>query len=173
MAITKAKKEQVLQDLVQKFGEAKSVFFTEYRGLSVSDMAEVRSDLKQKGVECKVAKKTLIQKAASEVASVELSKDILPGPIGVIFSYEDEIAGPKAIKDLSKKFEALSLTGGIMENAVVDKATAEAYAAIPSKDELYAKLVGSMKAPISGMHGVLHGVMRQFVGTLQAIADKK
>ncbi len=173
MAITKAKKEQVLQDLVQKFQEAKSVFFTEYKGLSVAQMADVRSQMREKGVECKVAKKTLIRRAAKQVKDLDLDSDLLPGPIGLVFSYEDEIAGPKVVKDLSKKFEALSLTGGIMEDELIDKQTAEQYAAIPSKEELYAKLVGSMKSPISGFHGVLHGVMRQFVGTLQAIADKK
>ncbi len=173
MAITKAKKEQVLQDLVQKFQEAKSVFFTEYKGLSVAQMADVRSQMREKGVECKVAKKTLIRRAAKQVKDLDLDSDLLPGPIRLVFSYEYEIAGPKVVKDLSKKFEALSLTGGIMEDELIDKQTAEQYAAIPSKEELYAKLVGSMKSPISGFHGVLHGVMRQFVGTLQAIADKK
>jgi large subunit ribosomal protein L10 len=173
MAISKAKKEQVLQDLVQKFKEAKSVFFTEYKGLSVAQMADVRSKMKENGVECKVAKKTLIKKAAKEAINLDVSDDMLPGPIGVVFSYEDEVAGPKVVKDLSKDFDALSLTGGILNNEAFGKETAEIYASIPSKDELYAKLVGSIKAPVSGFHGVLHGVMRQFVGTLKAYADTK
>jgi len=173
MAISKSKKNDILQELQQSFKEAKSVMFSKYSGISVSDFSKVRTALREQNVECRVAKKTLIKLAAKELGVEQLPEGSLEGPIAVIFSYEDELSGAKLIDKMSKDYSQLELTGGIMEGAAFGPAEAKAYAAIPSKEELYAKLLGSMQAPISGFHGVLHGTMRQFVGTLQAIADKE
>ncbi|MBT6142962.1 50S ribosomal protein L10 [bacterium] len=172
MAISKSKKDEILQGLIESFKNAKSVMFSKYSGISVSDFSKVRSALREQNAECKVAKKTLIKLAAQEIGVKEIPKESLEGPITVIFSYDDELSGAKVIDKLSKGLEQLELTGGILEGEVFGQEKAKAYAAIPSKEELYAKLVGSMQSPISGFHGVLHGTMRQFVGTLQAIADK-
>jgi large subunit ribosomal protein L10 len=173
MAISKSKKNDILQELQQSFKEAKSVMFSKYSGISVSGLSKVRTALREQNVECRVAKKTLIKLAAKELGVEQLPEGSLEGPIAVIFSYEDELSGAKLIDKMSKDYSQLELTGGIMEGAAFGPAEAKAYAAIPSKEELYAKLLGSMRAPISGFHGVLHGTMRQFVGTLQAIADKE
>ena len=173
MAISKSKKNDILQELQQSFKEAKSVMFSKYSGISVSGFSKVRTALREQNVECRVAKKTLIKLAAKELGVEQLPEGSLEGPIAVIFSYEDELSGAKLIDKMSKDYSQLELTGGIMEGAAFGPAEAKAYAAIPSKEELYAKLLGSMRAPISGFHGVLHGTMRQFVGTLQAIADKE
>ena len=173
MAVSKNKKQQQLEALIDKFQNAKSIFFSEYSGISVKDFGKVRDTLRESNVECKVAKKTLIKLAAEQMGIKEIPAEALNGPIAVILSNEDEIAGAKLISNLKKEHEALELTGGIFDGEAFGQEKAKAYAAIPSKDELLAKLVGSMKAPISGFHGVSYGVMRQFVGTLQAIADKE
>ena len=172
MAISKSKKNEILHELTQSFKDAKSVMFSKYSGISVSDFSKVRSTLRESNVECRVAKKTLIKLAAKELGVEELPAESLEGPIVVVFSYEDELSGAKLIDKMSKDFKHLELTGGILEGEAFGPAEAKAYASIPSKEELYAKLLGSMRAPISGFHGVLHGTMRQFVGTMQAIADK-
>ena len=173
MAISKSKKQEILQELQTSFKDAKSVMFSKYSGISVSDFSKVRTALREQNVECRVAKKTLIKLAAKELGVEELPAESLDGPIAVIFSYDDELSGAKLIDKMSKDYAQLELTGGILEGEAFGPETAKAYAAIPSKEELYAKLLGSMRAPISGFHGVLHGTMRQFVGTLQAIADEK
>ena len=172
MAISKSKKNDILQELQQSFKEARSVMFSKYSGISVSGFSKVRTALREQNVECRVAKKTLIKLAAKELGVDELPAGSLEGPIAVIFSYDDELSGAKLIDKMSKDFEQLELTGGILDGQAFGPAEAKAYASIPSKEELYAKLLGSMQAPISGFHGVLHGTMRQFVGTMQAIADK-
>lgn len=172
MAISKDKKQQILSDLKSKFGDAKSVFFTSYTGLSVKDVSNVRRALRAEQAEMVVAKKTLIQLAAKDNGIEEIPAEAMEGPIAVVFSYDEELAGPQKIYSLAKEHEALGLTGGIMEGEAFGAEMAKKYATIPSKTELLAKLVGSMQAPISGFHGVLHGTMRQFVGTVQAIADK-
>jgi len=173
MAVSKEKKQQQLDSLVEKFQSAKSVFFSEYTGISVKNFGKVRDTLRENDVECKVAKKTLIKLAAKEMGIEEIPGEALQGPIAVILSYSDEIAGAKLISKLTKEHESLALTGGIFDGEAFGADKAKAYASIPSKEELLAKLVGSMQAPIAGFHGVTHGVMRQFVGTLQAVADKQ
>ncbi|MBT5346409.1 50S ribosomal protein L10 [bacterium] len=173
MAVSKNRKQQQLEALIEKFQNAKSIFFSEYTGISVKGFSKVRDTLRESNVECKVAKKTLIKLAAEQIGIKEIPTEALEGPIAVILSNEDEIVGAKLISNLKKEHETLELTGGIFDGEAFGQEKAKAYAAIPAKEELLAKLVGSMKAPITGFHGVTHGVMRQFVGTLQAIVDKE
>ncbi len=172
MAISKDRKKEILASLEQKFGDAKSVFFTQYSGLSVQDVTKVRNALREEGAELVVAKKTLIKLAADKNGVSEIPDDVMEGPIAAVFSYDEGLSGPQQIHSLAKDHEQLSLTGGIMEGKAFGREKAVLYANTPTRSELYASLVGSLNAPISGFHGVLHGTMRQFVGTLQAIADK-
>jgi large subunit ribosomal protein L10 len=172
MAISKDRKKEILTALTQKFGDAKSVFFTHYSGLSVQDVSDIRNALREEGAEMVVAKKTLIKIAADENGVKEIPSEAMEGPIAVVFSYEEGLSGPQKIHSLAKDHEQLALTGGIMDGKAFGREKAVLYANTPTRSELYASLVGSLNAPISGFHGVLHGTMRQFVGTLQAIADK-
>ena len=172
MATSKGKKQEVLSTLIQKFGDAKSVFFTNYSGLTVKEVSSIRRALREEGAELIVAKKTLLKLAAAENGIDNIPDTAMDGAIAAVLSYKEELAGPQKIHRLTKDFEALGLTGGIMEGSAFGKETAVLYATTPSRNELLAKLLGSMNAPISGFHGVLHGTMRGFVGTLQAIVDK-
>lgn len=172
MAISKDRKKVILSSLEQKFEDAKSVFFTNYTGLSVQDVTKVRNALRAESAELVVAKKTLIKLAADKSGVSEIPTEAMEGPIAVVFSYDESLAGPQTIHSLAKEHEKLALTGGIMDGNAFGREKAVLYANTPSKSELYASLVGSLNAPISGFHGVLHGTMRQFVGTLQAVADK-
>jgi len=172
MAITRQQKEIILADLVEKFKTSKSVMFSRNTGLSVADTQDLRTLLRESGVSLHVAKKTLIKMAAKEAGYAEIPAEALEGSIAVAFSFEDEIAAAGIIYKVSKTNENITLTGGILDGDVFGPEKALQLASIPSREELLAKLVGSMKAPISGFHGVLHGVMRQFVGTLQAVVDQ-
>lgn len=171
MAITKEKKKEILQDLVEKFSRSKTVVFSDYRGLDVSSISELRNQLRAGGAECKVAKKTLMRLAAKETDIGELSKDIMEGPVSATFSYEDELAGLQILFKFSKGNENLKLLGGIIDGKVVGKDEIMQLAQLPSKEELYAKLLGSMNAPISGFVGVLSNVLGGFVRVLNAYKD--
>jgi large subunit ribosomal protein L10 len=172
MAISRSQKEELLQELIDKFKQSQSVVFAEYRGLTVKDVARVRSELRAQGVEYKVAKKTLIRLAAKEAGFGDIPTEYMEGPVSAVFSMNDAVTGPKVIFNLGKELEGLKLLGGVMGSQILSPKEANQLAQLPSRTELLAKLVGSMNAPISGFHGVLHGTMRKFVGTLQAIADK-
>jgi large subunit ribosomal protein L10 len=172
MAISRTQKEELMQELIDKFKRAQSVVFAEYRGLTVKDIGKVRSELRAQGVEYKVAKKTLLRLAAKEAGLGDIPTEYMEGPISAVFSFDDVVTGPKIIHTLGKELEGLKLMGGVMGNQILSPKEANQLAQLPSRTELLAKLVGSMKAPISGFHGVLHGTIRQFVGTLQAVVDK-
>ncbi len=171
MAITREKKKEILQDLIDKFTKSKTVVFSDYRGLDVSSISDLRNQLRAGGSECKVAKKTLMRLAAKETDIGELGDDIMEGPVSATFSYEDELAGLQILFKFSKGNENLKLLGGIIDGKVVGKDEIIQLAKLPSKEELYAKLIGSMNAPVSGAVGVLSNILSGFVRVLNAYKD--
>lgn len=173
MTITRKMKEETLAELIAKFKDAKSVIFSENKGLTVKEIQELRRNLREKKADLKVAKKTLIKLAAKEAGYTDIPDEIMPGSVGAVFSYDDVVAGAKEIYNYAKKHEALALLGGLLDGKVLNLADAETLATIPSKEELLSKLVYVLKSPISGFHGVLHGTLSGFVRALDAIAKKQ
>ncbi len=173
MAVTKAKKEEVLKNLEDKFSKAKSVYFADYRGLTVKNLSDLRRKLRENNVDYVVAKKTLMKISVKNVNLPEIPDYVMEGPVGAAFAYDDEISAVKTLSEFKKQAESLQILGGLVEGKYVSKEEAAQLAALPSREELLAKLVGSMKSPISGFHGVLSGVLRNFVGVVDAYREKK
>lgn len=171
MAITKEQKNEILSDLVEKFSKSKSVVFTDYRGLDVASVSDLRGKLREKGAEAKVAKKTLIKLAAKENKIDEIGDDILAGPVAATFSYEDELSGLKVLFKFSKENENLKLLGGVIDGKVVGEEEIKALAKLPGKEELLAKLIGSMNAPVSGMVGIMNNLVGGLVRVINAYKD--
>ena len=167
MAVTRQKKEEVLADLQEKFKGAKSVVFTTCSGLSVKDFSKVRNALREKNVKCKVAKKTLINIAAKDNGYQDIPSELMEGSVAALFS-EDEVSGAKVIADLAKKYEALKLLGGLMDGQILTLEQVSALSKMPSREELLSKLLGSLKAPMSGFANSLAGVTRKLVYVLEA-----
>jgi large subunit ribosomal protein L10 len=165
MAITRQKKEEILAELVKKFQDSKSVAFGQYAGMSVSDLAEMRGQMREVGVEFKVAKKTLMRLAAKEIG-LELPDEILEGTIGVAFSYDDVVSGPKALKTTSKTHEVVKLMGGIMDGKVLSFEEIQELASLASREELLAKFVGMISAPLQNFYGGISSPMSSFARTL-------
>ncbi|MBU0668457.1 50S ribosomal protein L10 [Patescibacteria group bacterium] len=173
MAVTKEKKADILIDLDEKFGRATAVYFTDYRGLTVKDIGELRKRLRSQGVDYRVAKKTLMRISLKNSNLPDAPSEVLQGPVGAAFGYDDVIAAVKILHTFSKEKDALKILGGLVEGKFISQAEAMELAQLPSREEILAKLVGSMKAPISGFHGVLSGILRSFVYALKAIEEKK
>jgi len=171
MAITKEQKTEILQELVDKFGRSKSVVFSDYRGLDVASVSDLRTKLREKDAETKVAKKTLIKLAAKESNIGELGDDVLAGPVSATFSYEDEMAGLKVLFNFSKQNENLKLLGGVINGEVVSAEEIIQLAKLPGREELLAKLIGSMNAPVSGFVGILGNLLGGFVRVLNAYKE--
>ncbi len=173
MPLTKAQKEDLVSQLVEKMKEAKSVIFADFKGLSVLDMGELRKDMREKGVQFKVAKRTLLKLAAKEAGFGEIPDESLEGSVGAAFSMEDEISAAKTVHLFSKKNENLQLRGGIFEGKVITVAEAKALALLPGREELLGKFVYLVKYPVQGFHGVLNNTLAGFVRVLNAVKEKQ
>jgi len=173
MPKTKEQKEQIIQDLVDKLAKHKSLVFTDYKGISVSDAADIRKQCKDQGAEYIVAKKTLIQLALDQAGIKDIDVKSMEGNMALVIGFEDEVAPAKIAAEFAKDHETFQLLGGIMENQYIDLAKVEALSKVPSKAELLAKLVGSINAPVSGFVNVLAGNLRNLVGVLNAIKETK
>lgn len=172
MAVSRAKKEEILAELKTKFSGATSVVFVKNKGLTVDEILGIRSELRKAGDAFKISKKTLIRLALKELELPEVDDAILTGPIGVAFGH-DEISAAKLLDKVAKSNDKLELMGGILEGKVLSRDDVVALAKMPSKEELLAKLVGTLKSPISGLHGVLHANLRGIVQVLDQIQKQK
>lgn len=173
MPVTKAQKKEILQDLEDKFGRAKAVYFAAYSGLDVKGMKEMRVKMRASDIDYKVAKKTLMRLAMKKHGHEDVPREIMEGPVGAAFSYDDAILPAKIIHTFGKDHEMVKLLGGLVDGKFISKAEALELAILPSRQELLAKLVGSMNAPVAGFYGVLHGLLRGFVYALGQIEGQK
>ena len=170
MAKSRLQKEEQLAKLNDRFGSKKAVF-VDYQGLSVSEMENLRNVLEENGVEFSVIKNTLA-KIALKNSGIEVEDELLKKPVAVAFA-DDEVTPSKEIKNFSKLHEKLEILGGVIEKQFVPVATINALAMLPSRDELYAKVVGSIAAPISGMVNVLAGNIRGLINVLSQYQESK
>lgn len=171
MAVSRKKKEEILAELVELFKDAKSVSFGQCAGMSVKEISIMRNEMREHGVKFKVAKRTLFKLAAKE-NGIELPDDIMEGPVGAAFSFEDMVSGPRLIKSTSKKVKVVKLMGGIMDGKVITISQTQELADLPTRDELLAKFVGMMQGPLRGFHGVLNSGLGSFARTLTAYAEQ-
>jgi large subunit ribosomal protein L10 len=173
MPVTKQQKKDILADLEKSFEGAKSVVFSQYQGTKVKDMRELRKKLRAENVMFKVARKTLMEIAAKKIGFNEIPSSFMQGPIGLAFGMKDEVAPARIVHEFAKTHETVKLVGAIFEGKLYAEAEAKAIASLPGREVLLAKLMGSMKAPISGFYSVLHGVLSGFVRTLDGYSKKK
>jgi len=172
MAVTKEQKSEILKGLVEKFGKSKSVVFAEYRGLDVSNLTNLRKELRGVKAEMKVAKKTLMDIAAKENKIEGLDASGMEGPVAAAFSYDDPLSGIKVIFKFSKTNDKLKILGGIIDGKIVSADVVKKYAKLPSREELLAKFMGSVQSPVSGFVGVLSNLMSGFVRVINSYKDK-
>lgn len=173
MAISKSKKTELITEIIDKLQRSKAIVFTDYRGLTVEDLDEVRNKLREQGIDFKVIKNTLFRRAVSE-AGLEVNTEEFEGhPIAAAFGYGDEVAPAKITYEFSKKNENLEIIGGILEGKEINAISVKSLAKLPSREELYAKIVGSLAAPMSGMVTVLSGNIRGLVNVLNAYKEQK
>lgn len=165
----KAGKVAELKDLLSS---SKGAVLVDYCGLTVAEDTELRSKMREAGVKYMVAKNTFIRIAAKE-AGIEGLDAYLEHNTAVAFSAEDPVAPAKILNDFSKDHKALEIKAGVLDGKVIALDEVKALAELPSREELLAKLVGSMQAPISGLVNVLQGTIRNFVYTLEAVRQKK
>jgi len=166
-------KAEAIQSIKEKLEKAQAVVLTDYRGLNVAQVTELRKRLREAGVEYKVLKNTLTKIAAKEVGIDEAVDSYLEGPTAVAFTYGDPVAVAKILADYAKDNDKLEIKAGILENKVIDAAGVQALAKLPSREVLIAQVLAGMQAPISGFVNVLQGTIRNLVYALDAVRQQK
>ena len=172
MAKTRKQKKEVVENLNKDLKDAKGVVFSTYMGLSVADFEDLRDQLRQEGAKLHVIKKTLLKLALKKAGYDDVDVKSFESGVAVCTA-EDEIIPAKVLANFAKDHEVVHFFGGIMEDKFIDSEKVKELSKIPSKDELYAKIVGSINAPVFGFVNVCAGNLRNLVGVLSAIKDKK
>ena len=155
-------KEAKVAEIKEKLEKAQTVVLASYQGLTVEEDTQLRKNLREAGIEYKVYKNTLVTLAARELGMDAGIEQYLEGPVSIAFGYEDVTAPARILNDFAKDHKKLELKAGLVEGEIYDKAKLEQLASIPSKEVLIAKLLGSIKSPLSN-----------FAYLLSAIKDKK
>ncbi|MCC7289410.1 50S ribosomal protein L10 [bacterium] len=173
MAKTRSQKETDVQSLVDLINGSKLSVLTDYRGLDVPAINELRSKLREAGISYKVSKNTLVKIALDQSNKEVTDKSILAGPMAIAFG-QDEVEAAKIVVAFAKTNEALQIIGAIGEDgSVLSPAEVKALAALPSKHELTAQVVGTIAAPLSGFVRVLNANLTGLVYALNAVAESK
>ena len=170
--VTKEKKVKIVESLQDKFSKAVGLVLTDYHGLSVPQMQELKKSLKEVGGEFTIAKNTLISRAAKQMKK-DLPEENLTGPTGILFSYSEPIEVIKKLADFIKNYELPKIKLGILEGNILPAEKVIELSNIPGRNELYAKVVGGLNSPIYGLVGVLHGNLRNLVYALDQIRAQK
>jgi len=165
---------QILENVNEKFPKAKGIYFTNYKGLNVEQMTELRKELFAANIEYKVVKKTLT-KIAAKNAGLDSIEKLLDGQSALAISYTDPAQPGKVISNFIKKnkIDKLVITGCVYEGVVFGADQVESVINLPSRRELLASLVGALSAPMSNLVGVLRATMSEFVGTLNSLNNEK
>lgn len=173
MAKTREQKEQTVTDLTTAFKSSKLAVLTDYRGLNVPAISELRSNLREVGISYTVAKNTLVKIALAAAEKNVDDTSVFAGPVGIAFG-EDEVEAARIVYEFSKTNGALEILGAIDEDGkVLSKEEVMALALLPSREQLLGQVVGAIAAPLSGLVRVLNGNVTGLVYALSAIAEKK
>ncbi len=151
---------------------SQSTVLADYHGITVEQMTEFRAKCRENNVVCRVVKNRLARIAADHV-DLEGLKEHLTGPIALIMGPESQVDPAKLVVDFAKDVEAMEIKGGFMDGAYMTPDQVVALSKIPGRDELYAKMMGSINSPLSGVVGTINGVMGALTRAMDAVAKQK
>jgi len=165
MLLKRADKEQLVSEMTDKLATAKTVVLVNYQGLKVSEIYKLKKQLFEVGIRFQIVKNTLL-KIVLKKANIDFDQSVLDQPVAAVWGMTDEIVPAKQTVSFTKEVEKLQIIGGIVNGQFVDVNTIKQLATLPGREELYAKLVGTLNAPMSGLVNVLQGNLRGLVSVL-------
>lgn len=165
-------KVQAVAEIKEKFEAAEAVFLTEYRGIAVKQMGDLRRQLRDADAEYKVVKMTLARRAAEDLGIEGLSDEMV-GPTALTFANGDPVGVAKALSDFSKDNERLVIKLGLLADKVLQPEDVAKLAAVEPREVLLAKIAGAAKAPLSGLAGMLSSFTRDAATVFTALLEKK
>jgi large subunit ribosomal protein L10 len=173
--LPKARREQKVEQvdvLTEKLKKAKVAVLTDYRGLTVSQMQELRGKLRTGNVEYRVVKNTLARRAA-DAAGYKALESELKGPIAIAFGYEDLSLPPRLINEFIRTTRLkLEVVGGLVEGRVFNRDQVKQLADLPSREVLLAQLLGTLQSPVGQLVGIMQTPLQQLMGVLEAYKSK-
>lgn len=161
------KKSKTLEEISNLLEKATAIYFVNYQGLKVSDLAELRGRLKESNALFKVTKNTLLKIA---LANQGMKADFLEGPTGIILGLDDPVTPLKAFNDFARDRESIYAKGGFLENRFYDLSEITRLAQLPSKKELLAGILGSLQVPLQNLIWSLQAPIANLIFTLEAIS---
>lgn len=173
MAKTRVQKETDLQNLTDKLGRTKSVVLTDYKSLTMKQLSELRSKLREQDAEFSITKNTILDRAFQATNYQLPTTSLLKGPTATLFAFDDEIFPIKLLVKSFKDFTVGKIKAGFLGREALDEAKIMQLSALPTKDELRGKTVGVLVAPLQGIIGVLQANLRNLVYALSEIQRVK
>ena len=171
--MNKTEKQTFVAELRDRLGRSPAIYLTDFTGLDVKSMTELRSSLREQGAEYVVVKNRLAKRAFGDTELPDIS-DSLTGPTGVVFGYDGPVNAAKALKEFAKEHdERPTVKIGILDDKILAPEQIERIAKLPPKDQLYAELAGAMEAPMQALAGALGAKLQEMAGLLDAYRQEK
>ena len=168
--MNRSEKEQLVTELADKIKSAKAFYYTDFTGLNVKSMTELRRRFRRAGVEYVVVKNTLALRAVNESG---LLGSRLKGPTGVVIG-KDPVTAAKVLSDFAKENEQKpGVKGGMLEGKPIDVAQVQKLATLPSREQMLAQLGAGLQSPMAGFVGALNGLLYMFAGALDALRTQR
>ena len=168
MIRSKAQKQEIVTALVQRLRRAPTVYVTDFTGLDVFRITELRRRFRAAGSEYVVVKNTLAQRALAD-AEITGLEGFLGGPTALVLGGADPAAAAKVLTDFAREFERPAVRAGLVEGRAVTPEQVKQLAALPSKPTLLGQLAGTLQGPMAGFAGALNGLLYMMVGALEAL----
>ena len=168
---TEAKRETI-DDLRAELDASRAMIVSEYRGLTVKEISEIRRALRKQNVTYRVVKNRLMRIAAQDNAAAEALTPLLVGPTAIAFG-TDEAATAKAVLDATRPYKIVRITGGVLGSRAIDASSVGRLAALPSREVLLAEALGAIVAPMSTVAGLFDAPLRDVAGLVDALIAKR
>lgn len=166
------KKEKQVNELKEKLAKASSVILTDFRGVTVKEMTELRHRLRQANIEYKIIKNNLVIRAIKN-SDIEMLSEYLQGPTAIAFGVDDPVTPVKILVDFAKEYKKLEIKAGVIQGKVLRDEEVKKVAKLPPKEVLIAQVVAGIQAPLSKLVNVLNSPIRALLNVLKAIEEKK
>ena len=165
------RKHESIAKLTDQLSRATSAVVTDYRGLRVKQLEELRRRLRAEGIEYVVVKNTLARRAAT-AAGIEVFNPALTGPVGLALGYGDLSAPARILNEYFRVNRRLPIVAGLVEKRVLNAEAVRAVADLPSREVLLSQLAGTLQSPLSSLAGALNSILSNFAATLDAYREK-
>lgn len=165
-------KEKVVSQIREKLSQAKSLFLTDFTGLNVEEMTELRKNFREKHMDYKIAKNSLIRLAVQDTNFESVSPHLY-GPTGLVLGYDDPTVPAKVLHDFQSKTEKPKIKVFWLEGRLFVEAELKRLAQLPSREILFSQILSNLNAPMANLVGTLQGVLRNFTGTIDALQEAK